>query len=234
MRAFLIVMIVVTSMVGMAIAILPFVSPAVAAALSPAICPANERAVLNQTPDDDGGVGINFQCLTEDGKRSDVGFMPYLVIVAIALGLPLIPTLLLIAQQRAGHSQAQQFPGMVTYSTVNYGGDGSNMVMGGIPDVPVTSIMERLDQAYRSGMLTAEQYEMSKRTIESQGSQGAGNVSYSSVTISNGDAQVSMGGIPGLPVQQILEQLDQAYQSGLITAEQYEKSKRAIQDNFGQ
>jgi hypothetical protein len=153
MQRILLYLIVMLFVAGFAVAFVPFLVPGVAQALDPLICPGDETIALHQQSAARGGVNITFRCVDAEGNSREVGFAPYLILFTAWCWLPLIPGVLWVVSVRLQGDQSPQ----TASPAISTAARKANSTL--------TEKLQQLEDAYKAGLITQEQYEKSKQDL---------------------------------------------------------------------
>ncbi len=158
MVRFLVLLIIVLFIAGIALAFVPFLVPEAGQALAPIICPDGGTVETRQSPSTRGGVSLTFVCVDKGGRESEANLLAYVLLFSAWCWLPLIPEILLVMTVigRARTRAATQVPN-IAEQVVKGAARGQQFNL--------TDKLQQLEDARTAGKITNDDYHAAKKAL---------------------------------------------------------------------
>jgi hypothetical protein len=183
---------------------------------TPIVCEENEELVqwlgryIPRSGSSGGGREMAFYCEDSEGEERDVtGSVVGIMAAGFAIPLILTIVLVIVGSTMAATSRMKRLSQNVFGNTVwnTMGNTQSSM-----------TVVDLRDGSYQSGEIPPEKLAQAKQIMDSL---GFGNA-----------FPTTMGAAGGASLAERLKQLDEARNQGLITQDEYERSRQSILDNI--
>jgi hypothetical protein len=191
-------------------------NPWMARIFTPIVCEENEELVqwfgryIPRSGSSSGGTETAYFCEDNEGEQRDVT-VSVVGIMAAGFAIPLVVTIILfmVGTTMAATSRMKRLSQNVFGNTVwNTMGNAQSSM----------TVVDLRDGSYQSGEIPPEKLAQAKQILDSMGFNGA----FPSV----------MGAASSATLAERLKQLDEARNQGLITQDEYERSRQSILDNI--
>lgn len=176
------------------------------------MCPAGTTLERDESPASDGGTSISFYCVGKDGERTSADG-PFAVIIIVLVMLPFLFTMLLVMASvgKFGTGGVVLPPGSVSVQTFT------------TPEFQaMTAELARLKQDFHAGRISASEFQAQATALAQRAGLNNADVSM--------DVQVR--GAAGGTLADRLRQLQDAYDAGLLTRDEFDQRRQALLDQL--